>query len=111
MRIVRKKSNVFIREDFADLGDYDQVGRALLRLIRRNKLIKLGYGIYAKTKLSQLTGEIIPVAPLPVLAKEALKRLGVKTSPTLAELVIKALQFIMNVLKDKAILEEAAIFY
>lgn len=84
-RIAKKKSNVFIREDFADLGGYDQVGRALLKLTRQGNLAKLGYGIYAKTKTSQLTGEVVPIAPLPVLAKEALRKLGVKTLPTRAE--------------------------
>ncbi len=84
-RIVRKKSKVFIREDFADLGGYDQTGRALLKLVRQNKLIRLGYGIYAKASVSRLTGEVIPAAPLPVLAKEALQRLGIKIFPTKAE--------------------------
>ncbi|MFT4205410.1 MAG: DUF6088 family protein [Chitinophagaceae bacterium] len=84
-RIARMKSNIFIREDFADLGGYDQVGRALLKLTRQGNLAKLGYGIYAKTKVSQLTGELLPVAPLPTLAKEALQKLGVKTLPTNAE--------------------------
>lgn len=85
VRIAKKKSNVFIREDFADLGGYDQVGRALLKLTRQNSLAKLGYGVYAKTKISQLTGEVVPVAPLPALAKEALRKLGVKILPTRAE--------------------------
>ncbi|ANI88272.1 hypothetical protein A9P82_02500 [Arachidicoccus ginsenosidimutans] len=84
-RIKRMKSNVFIREDFADLGGYDQVGRVLLKLTRQGNLAKLGYGIYAKAKTSQLTGELVPVAPLPALAKEALQKLGVKTLPTNAE--------------------------
>lgn len=84
-KIARKKSNVFIREDFADLGGYDQVGRALLKLTRKGILAKLGYGIYAKTKKSQLTGEVVLAAPLPALAKEALQKLDVKTLPTRAE--------------------------
>lgn len=84
-RIARMKSNVFIREDFADLGGYDQVGRVLLRLTRRGNLAKLGYGIYAKTRTSQLTGDIIPIAPLPALAREVLQKLGVRTLPTNAE--------------------------
>src|SRR6185312_3106264 len=84
-RIAKKKSNVFIREDFSDVGGYDQVGRALLKLTRQGNLAKLGYGVYAKPKTSQLTGEIVPVAPLPALAKEALQKLGVKTLPTRAE--------------------------
>ena len=28
-RIARSKQNVFVREDFEDLGGYDQIGRAL----------------------------------------------------------------------------------
>lgn len=33
-RINRKRSNVFLRADFDDLGGYDQVGRALRQLVR-----------------------------------------------------------------------------
>jgi hypothetical protein len=76
-RIARKNFNVFIRSDFEDLGGYDQVGRALNQLTRHGKLVKIGYGLYAKAKKSALTGNIVPVAPLPILAKEALTRLGV----------------------------------
>ncbi len=34
-RIARKRGDVFLREDFRDLGDYDQVGRALRKLVRK----------------------------------------------------------------------------
>jgi hypothetical protein len=81
-RIGRKKCSVFLREDFADLGGYDQIGRALRNLARAGKLVKIGYGLYAKAKPSPLTGEIVPVAPLPVLAQEALERLGVLVGPS-----------------------------
>jgi hypothetical protein len=77
--MARKKGQVvFVREDFEDLGGYDQVGRVLKGLASAGKLIKIGYGIYAKARKSSITGEIIPVAPLPTLAKAALKRLGVE---------------------------------
>lgn len=85
VRISRKKSNVLLREDFADLGGYDQVGRALQSLIKRGKLIKIGYGLYAKTRVSSLIGTPVPAEPLPSLAKQALNRLGVRTNPTRAE--------------------------
>lgn len=85
-RISRMKSAVLLREDFIDLGGYDQVGRALRQLAQKGKILKIGYGLYAKTKVSSLTGEILPVQNLPTLAKEALKRLGVKVNPTKAEL-------------------------
>src|SRR6266545_6270135 len=68
-RIARKKDIVFLREDFADLGGYDQVGRILKNLVRAGKIIKIGYGLYAKAKKSSITGEVIPVAPLPTLAR------------------------------------------
>jgi Family of unknown function (DUF6088) len=84
-RIVRKKDIVFLREDFADLGGYDQVGRILRNLVRAGKIIKIGYGLYAKAKKSSITGEVIPVAPLPTLARAALERLGVEVAPSALE--------------------------
>ncbi|HTI12802.1 MAG TPA: DUF6088 family protein [Puia sp.] len=85
-RISRMKSSVVLREDFTDLGEYDQVGRALRQLTLKGKILKIGYGLYAKAKISSLTGEILPVQNLPILAKEALNRLGVEVKPTKAEL-------------------------
>ena len=84
-RMARMKSPVLLREDFEDLGGYDQVGRGLLALIRKGKLIRIGYGLYAKTKVSSLTGKVLPIESLPDLAKKALNRLGVKVVQTKAE--------------------------
>ena len=84
-RLQRKKARVFVREDFQDLGGYDQVGRVLRLLAREGKLVRLGYGLYAKAKRSPLTGQVVPVAPLPALAREALTRLGIITSPSQLE--------------------------
>ncbi len=77
-RIARKNNAVFVREDFEDLGGYDQIGRILRQLADTGKLVRIGYGLYAKAKRSTLTGDIVPTLPLPSLAKEALERLGVK---------------------------------
>ena len=84
-RIARKKDNVFVRKDFNDISDYDQVGRALKNLTKEGRLIRLGYGVYAKAKKSPINGEAVPVAPLPALAKEALQRLGIETTPSRLE--------------------------
>jgi len=84
-RIKRSTRSVFLRQDFETLGGYDQVGRILRQLIRKQFLIKIGYGIYMRSKVSDLSGNIITEKPLPTLAKEALKRLGIKTYPTKAE--------------------------
>jgi hypothetical protein len=84
-RIARKKNAVFVRDDFNDISDYDQVGRALRTLTKKGSLIRLGYGVYAKAKKSPINGDAVPVAPLPSLAKEALQRLGVETLPSRLE--------------------------
>ena len=73
---------MFVRQDFADIGGYDQVGRTLRLLVQKGLLIKIGYGVYARTKLSTLSGELIPEKSLPELAREALKKLGIKIMPT-----------------------------
>jgi hypothetical protein len=82
LRISRKKSTIVLREDFADLGGYDQVGRALRSLAAKGKIVRIGYGIYARTTTSLLSGQPIPEKPLPNLAKEALQRLRVETAPS-----------------------------
>ena len=84
-RMARKKCSVFVREDFRDLSDYDQVGRALRNIAKNGRLIRVGYGVYAKAKKSTITGELVPVVPLPELAKEALARLGIQTAPSRME--------------------------
>lgn len=90
LRISLKKDKVFLRDDFNDLGGYDQVGRALKQLVDENKVLKLGYGLYAKLKVSAITGTVIPQAPLPDLAREALIKLGVKVSPSKSLLLYNA---------------------
>ena len=84
-RIARKKCTVLLRKDFQDLGGYDQVGRVLKELVRKKRIVRIGYGLYAKAKISPLTGQVVPEKSLPQLAKEALQRLGVKTSPSTVE--------------------------
>jgi hypothetical protein len=81
-RIARKRCDVFLRADFKDLGGYDQVGRALRGLVRNGRLLKLGQGLYTRAAPSPFDGSPAPVKGLRAVAAEALKRLGVETSPT-----------------------------
>ena len=84
-RIARKRGDVFLREDFCGLGDYDQVGRALRKLVRKGRLMKMGYGIYTRARPSLLDGKPTPTKGLRELAAEALGRLGAETAPSRAE--------------------------
>ena len=84
-RIKRNAAAVFVRQDFEDIGGYDQVGRILKQLVEKEVLINLGYGIYARAKKSSVSGKTIPEKSLPELSQEALKKLGVKIVPSQAE--------------------------
>ena len=84
-RVKRSRSPVFVRDDFKDIGGYDQVGRILRGLVKKELLISLGYGTYARSKKSSVSGIVVPEKPLPELAKELLKKLGVKVVPSSAE--------------------------
>ncbi len=84
-RIARKRGDVFLRADFDDMGGYDQVGRALRKLIRKGQLLKAGYGIYTRARPSSIDGQPTPTKGLRELATEALGRLGVETAPTRME--------------------------
>lgn len=81
------KRSVFTRKDFEALSDYDQIGRALLNLTRQGKLIRLGYGLYAKARTNRITGlpMIAAEGGFDQVAKEALTLLGVKWQPSIAE--------------------------
>ncbi len=81
-----RKTDVFLREDFAAFGAYDVVGRELSRLVSEGLLVRVGYGLYARAKPSALTGKPIPVTPLIDIGYQALRRLGHAPRPSLAAL-------------------------
>jgi hypothetical protein len=52
-RIARKRAeDVFLTREFRDLGGEDQVLRALRILVRENRLVRLGYGVYGRSCLA-----------------------------------------------------------
>lgn len=78
-RISRNVGSVFVPADFADLSDRDQVSRVLRGLVVDGLLVKFGRGLYAKARRSSLSNKVMPVKPLPELAREALEqKLGVE---------------------------------
>jgi hypothetical protein len=87
-RIARKRrEDVFLPREFADLGGEDQVLRALRRLVRDGVLVRLGYGVYGRATVSQLSGKPILYSPngFAGAARQALNKLGVEWEPTEAE--------------------------
>lgn len=60
------------------LGSRTQVSRVLKALTESGELVRIGTGIYAKTRRSSITGALIPAGSLETLAMEVLKRMGVE---------------------------------
>ena len=98
--IGRSKRDVFLRIDFAKLGTPSRVTRAISELINRGKLVKLGYGVYAKAVPSPVTGNPIPRKVLESLVIEAFESLGIrmedesKLPKSLKELHISSLRLL-----------------
>lgn len=74
----RSDDKVFIRSEFDKFGGYDQVGRVLRSLVKRGLLIKAGYGVYVKTRVSSVSGRVITVASLDDIGFAVLEKIGVK---------------------------------
>jgi hypothetical protein len=83
----RRREDVFLPREFADLGGEDQVLRVLRILVREKRLVRLGYGVYGRAVVSRLSGEPILYSANGFLgaARQALSKLGVAWEPTEAE--------------------------
>jgi hypothetical protein len=85
-RIAKRRGDAFLTREFHDLGGERQVLRALRELVDDGKLIKLGYGVYARAAVSQLTHQpMLAGDDFNAVSREVLDRLGVKWEPTEAE--------------------------
>ena len=80
LRIAHMKTDVFLREDFADLASYTQVSRVIKRLTDEGVLYRLGYGVYARAHFNPVAGRVLPKGGVSTV-KAAVRRLGVQTSP------------------------------
>lgn len=79
LRSIRQRnSNVVFRSEFSRMGSSSQVTEVLKSLQAKGILVRIGTGVYAKTRKSSITGAIIPAGSLETLATEALKKMGVQ---------------------------------
>lgn len=80
IRVKNAEHSVFMRSDFADIADYAQVGRGLRNLVKAGLLMKIGHGLYVRTRINRINGKLMQdnnAGALGVLL-EALKRLGIE---------------------------------
>jgi hypothetical protein len=86
-RVKRQKKSVFMLKDFSDLSDKNQIMRALKKLIKKNLLVKIGQGLYARARISLLNNTPIPEKDITTLAIETMKKLKIKVSPSSYDLM------------------------
>ena len=85
-RIVARGDDAFLTREFADLGDERQVLRALRELTDEGKLIRLGYGVYARAEISSLTKKpMLAGDGFGPVSRHVLSKLQVPWEPTTAE--------------------------
>ena len=87
-RIARKKGDdVFLTREFTNLSGEDQVLRALRKLVDDGRLVRLGYGVYGRATLSNISGKPMLYSRdgFAGVARQALDKLGVEWEPTEAE--------------------------
>lgn len=78
MSISSSQSDVFLRSYFDRFGSPSRVTRAIQELIKNGKIVRLGYGVYAKARPSSIDGKPVPRKVLESLVEEALTALSVK---------------------------------
>jgi hypothetical protein len=85
-RIARRRDDAFLTREFLDLGGERQVLRALRELVEDSKLIRLGYGTYARAEISPLTNQpMLAGDGFGAVSREVLDKLKIRWEPTAAE--------------------------
>lgn len=74
--VARQSSDVVLRRDLMHLGSTARVDAALGSLVKEQKLIRIGMGVYAKT-VELRSGQRVLPKDFSLIAEEALVRLGV----------------------------------
>ena len=85
-RIAKRSDDAFLTREFLDLGGERQVLRALRDLTEEGKLIRLGYGAYARAEISPITKQpILAGDGFGAVSRQVLDKLKVGWEPTTAE--------------------------
>jgi hypothetical protein len=72
--IANRKQEVFMRNDFTDLAGPSQLSVALKELLTSGYIVRIGYGVYAKATMNQITNKPRPRVTLDQLTAEFLEK-------------------------------------
>ncbi|SKC68923.1 DUF6088 family protein [Paraburkholderia hospita] len=75
--IARRKGVVILRSELATLGSPAQLSRVLSNLVKTKGLVRVGVGIYAKTRLNKFTRELAPAGTFEEIAAEVFRKLEI----------------------------------
>ena len=85
-RIADRRDDAFLTREFTDLAGERQVLRALSELTKEGKLIRLGYGAYARAEISPITQQpMLAGDGFGAVSRQVLDKLKVGWEPTSAE--------------------------
>lgn len=85
-RLQNIASKVVLRKDFSDLGGDRLISQGLKKLINDKKLVRIGFGVYAKSYQSRAYQNVTLIEGGTDLAlREALNRLDIRWEPGSAE--------------------------
>ncbi|MDR1322949.1 MAG: DUF6088 family protein [Candidatus Margulisbacteria bacterium] len=76
-RINRSRAAVFVPKDFQDISSYPQVLRALKQLVKDRKIVRFGYGSYAKAKINPFDNRCYPAQDMVSVVRELFDKLGI----------------------------------
>lgn len=75
--VKQRKSDVILRAELSDMASPARLSAALKDLQDKGVLVRIGYGVYARTRRSSVTGATIPAGSLETLATQALQKMRV----------------------------------
>ena len=76
--IAKTSGDIVLTQDFRRFGSPSSIAKIIKQLVAEGVLYRLGYGVYAKTKIGIISGKPIPIKPLEELSVQFLDRMGVE---------------------------------
>lgn len=76
-RVANSADDVFVPDDFSDLGPKGRVYKALSGLVSDEVLGKLGHGVYGRLRISSITNKPILATFFGTAVRQALRKLNI----------------------------------
>ena len=76
--IANRPGTVILRSELADMASPTQLSRILSRFVDEGRLIRVGKGVYVKTRTNRFTGRPSPAGTLESIAAEVFDKLKIQ---------------------------------